>query len=137
MSILSFLKGILSLFINNFPAFVKRLFDKIPDELKEQLAIIIKVVENIKIFVDSPAADFITTVIPGTADDKFKDWLKAVLPEVLEKLGVLNNQVITLSSDQDTRSAQLHSIGAILNKKLTETSFGQASITTEVVYQNS
>jgi len=137
MSILDFLKGALSLFISNFPAFVKKLFSKIPDQLKSELAIIIQVVTNIKNFVDSPAADFLTAVIPGTADDKIKEWLRKVLPVVLEQLGYLNGQVVTLSDNQDIKAAQLHGIATILNKQLTGSTFGQAAITTEVVYQNS
>ncbi len=136
MGLLDFLKGVLSLFIDNFPAFVKRLFGKIPSELKEKFAVIINVVENIKHFVDSPATDLLTTVIPGTADDKLKEWLRKALPKLLEQLGYLQNDILTLSSDKDIKSAQLHSIAVLLNKELTGSSFGQAAITTEVVYQN-
>lgn len=136
-NLLNFIKGILSLFISNFPAFVSRLFSKIPDELKMQLKVIIQVVENIKYFVDSPAADILTAVIPGEADDKLKQWLRATLPEVLNYLGLITDAGIQLSDDPDTKAAQLHSIGTILNKKLTGSSFGQAAITTEVIYQNS
>lgn len=137
MNILDFLKGVLRLFIDNFPAFVKRLFSKIPDELKDQLKVIIQVVENLKQFVNSPAADVLTVIIPGTADDKLKEWLRKVLPEVLDHMGMITDAGIVLSHDPDTKAAQLHSVATILNRKLTGASFGQAAITTEVVYQNS
>ncbi|HMI03745.1 MAG TPA: hypothetical protein VK541_14775 [Pedobacter sp.] len=137
MSILDFLKGVLRLFIDNFPAFVKRLFNKIPDELRNQLQVIIQVVENIKQFVDSPGADILTSLIPGTADDKLKEWLRKVLPEILDHLGMITDAGLKLSEDPDTKAAQLHSVATILNRKLTGASFGQAAITTEVVYQNS
>lgn len=136
MSILDFLKGVLSLFIDNFPAFVKRLFSKIPGDLRKEFLVIVQVVENIKLFVDSPAADYLTAVIPGTADDKLKDWLRKALPKLLENLGYLNDKLIILSDNNDIKAAQLHSIAVLLNKELTGTSFGQAAITTEVVYQN-
>lgn len=136
MSILDFLKGVLRLFIDNFPAFVKRLFNKIPEDLKIQLSVIIQVVENLKQFVDGPAADILTAIIPGTADDEIKEWLRVFLPEVLENLNLIADDGLKFSSDPDTKAAQLHSVATILNKKLTGTSFGQAAITAEVVYQN-
>src|SRR6201999_3395640 len=65
---------------------VKELFNGIPAELKTAIHIGVLVTENIKNFVDSPAADILTAIIPGDIDDDIKNWLRAKLPEVLTEL---------------------------------------------------
>ena len=137
MSILTWLKGVLSLFINNFPAFVEKLFKKIPDELKEQLHIIISVVNGVKSFVDSPLSDVLVSIIPTIIDDKVKEWLELRLPDVLEKLKLIEDGVIKLSEDKAVRGAQLRSISSVLTSELTGMPEDQAAITSQVVYQNS
>lgn len=137
MSILTWLKGVLSLFINNFPAFVEKLFKKIPDELKEQLHIIISVVNGVKSFVDSPLSDVLVSIIPTTMDDKVKEWLELRLPDVLEKLKLIEDGVIKLSEDKSVRGAQLRSISSVLTSELTGMPEDQAAITSQVVYKNS
>lgn len=137
MSILTWLKGVLSLFINNFPAFVEKLFKKIPDELKEQLSLIITVVNGVKKFVDSPLADVLTAIIPTQLDDNVKDWLRLRLPDVLEKLNLVNDGIISLSEDKAVRGAQLRSISSVLTSELTGMPEDQAAITSQVVYKNS
>lgn len=137
MSILSWLKGVLSLFINNFPAFVEKLFKKIPEELKEQLSTVIAVVNGVKSFVDSPLSDVLVAIIPSTIDDKVKDWLEKRLPEVLEKLNLINDGVISLSEDKAIRGAQLRSVSSVLTEELTGMPADQAAITSQVVYQHS
>lgn len=137
MSILTWLKGVLSLFINNFPAFVEKLFKKIPEELKEQLSTVIAVVNGVKSFVDSPLSDVLVAIIPTTVDDKVKDWLEKRLPDILEKLKLINDGVISLSEDKAIRGAQLRSISSVLTEELTGMPADQAAITAQVVYQNS
>lgn len=140
MSVLSFLKDILDLFIKKFPAFVSGLLNKIPKELRSQIVVVIKVVENLKTFVDSPASDFLTTIIPGEADDKLKEWLRKVLPGVLKALNVVevteDSVRLVLSEYEDARASQLGDIASLLTKELTGASIGQSRITTEVVYQS-
>jgi hypothetical protein len=65
---------------------VKALFDGIPAELKIAIHVGVIVTENIKNFVDSPAADVLTELIPGDVDDKIKNWLRAKLPAILTEL---------------------------------------------------
>jgi hypothetical protein len=65
---------------------IKSLFDKIPSELKTAIHIGVAVTQNIKTFVDSPAADVLTAIIPGDIDDEIKNWLHAKLPEILTEL---------------------------------------------------
>jgi hypothetical protein len=65
---------------------IKDLFSGIPIELKRAIHIGVIVTENIKTFVDSPAADIITALIPGEIDDKIKDVLRSKLPLILSEL---------------------------------------------------
>ena len=137
MSILDFLKGVLTLFISNFPKFTEKLFGKIPVDLKNQLDPIIKLVNNLKFYIDHPLASVITSIIPGTSDDKLREWLHDKLPEVLTRLNLLKDGVITLSNDPKSRGDQLGDIAAGLARELTGMPSGQARITVEVIYQNS
>jgi hypothetical protein len=73
-------------FITKIWTEVKSLFEGIPTELKTAIHIGVVVTENIKNFVDSPAADILTAIIPGDIDDQIKDWLRAKLPTVLTEL---------------------------------------------------
>lgn len=135
--ILDFLKGLLSIFVKNFPDFVQKLFNKIPQGIKEKVSVIIDVVNGIKGHVDSPLADVLTTVIPGTVDDKIKDWLRKMLPIVLKELNLLNDGIISLSEDKAIKGGQLRAVASVLTEKLTDMPGDQAAITSAVVYQNS
>jgi len=57
---------------------------------KHLLDIALVVVNNLKDFVDSPAADVVTAIIPGTLDDQIKDFLRAKLPVVLTDLKLVD-----------------------------------------------
>lgn len=82
MSLKSFIDGIWSA--------IKGLFNKLEQEEKKLLPIVITVVQNIKTFVDSPVADVITALIPGNVDDVIRAKLQAFLPKVLTELNMLN-----------------------------------------------
>lgn len=116
------------MFISNFPEFIRKTFKKIPDDIREKIEVIIETVGNINKFVQSPGAEFITSVIPGHIDDDFKNWLREKLPIVLTYLGTYGNP-------QSLTGPELHTIASILTKELTGTTYGQAAITTEVIYQ--
>ena len=73
-------------FLSKIWAEIKALFEGIPSELKTAIHIGVEVTQNIKNFVDSPAADVLTTIIPGDIDDEIKNWLRAKLPGILTKL---------------------------------------------------
>jgi hypothetical protein len=117
---------------------IKDQFTGIPAELKTAIHIGVIVTENIKNFVDSPAADVLTMLIPGDADDQIKDWLRAKLPTLLAELkladsceGLTDPAQITACAvkvlqglDGDIQSAFLHNLSILVaqvaaNGKLT------------------
>lgn len=65
---------------------VKNLFKSLPKEAKNAIHIGVVVVDKIKTWVDSGAADVLTAIIPGDLDDKIKDKLREVLPKILQEL---------------------------------------------------
>lgn len=107
---------------------IKDLFEAIPDDLKSAIHIGVIVTEAIKTFVDSPAADILTAIIPGDIDDKIKDLLRAKLPEILTELKLADScgkltdpsqitacAVKTLQQlDGDIKSAFLHNISILV-----------------------
>jgi hypothetical protein len=107
---------------------IKALFDGIPAELKTAIHIGVLVTENIKNFVDSPAADILTTIIPGNVDDEIKSWLRAKLPAILTELkladsctGLTDPNEITACAvkvlqglDGDVKSAFLHNLSILI-----------------------
>lgn len=107
---------------------IKALFDGIPAELKTAIHIGVTVTENIKTFVDSPAADVLTAIIPGDIDDEVKSWLRAKLPTILTELkladscGTLTDpSEITACAvkvlqglDGDIKSAFLHNLSILV-----------------------
>src|ERR1700753_2169227 len=70
---------------------IKALFDGIPSELKTAVHIGVLVTENIKNFIDSPAADILTAIIPTDIDDEVKNWLRAKLPGILTELKLVDS----------------------------------------------
>jgi hypothetical protein len=76
----------LTTFLSNIWAEVKGLFNNISPELKTAIHIGVIVTENIKSFVDSPAADILTAIIPGDLDNELITLLRAKLPEILTEL---------------------------------------------------
>src|SRR5882672_9611456 len=103
---------------------IKTLFIGIPAELKTAIHIGVLVTENVKNFVDSPAADILTVLIPGDIDDEIKSLLRAKLPEILTELkladscsGMTDADAITVCAvkvlqglDGDVKSAFLHNL---------------------------
>ena len=120
--------GIISIFISNWPKFVANLWPKVPKELQEKVSIVIKVVENIKNFVDSPLADLIVLAIPGDADEEIRKKLSELLEQVLHRWN-------ETGIEDKINPVYLHGLGATLTSELTGMSFGQSAITTEVAYQ--
>ncbi|WP_374949631.1 hypothetical protein [Mucilaginibacter sp.] len=66
-------------------------FSTLPAELRKAVVVAVVVTENLKRFVDSPIADIVTALIPGNADDKVKDLLRAYLPVIVVELGLVKN----------------------------------------------
>jgi hypothetical protein len=63
--------------------FVSGLWSKLEPELKIAIHIGVLVTDSLKSFIDSPAADILTAIIPGDVDDHIKNWLRAELPNIL------------------------------------------------------
>jgi hypothetical protein len=118
----------LKTFISKIWGEVKALFDGMSDELKTAVHIGVAVTENIKTFVDSPAADVLTAIIPGGLDDNIKTWLRAKLPAILTELkltdgcaGLADPNAITLCAvkvlqglDGDLKSSFLHNLSIFI-----------------------
>jgi len=107
---------------------VKTLFDGIPPDLKTAIHIGVVVTENAKKFIDSPAADILTAIIPGDIDDGVKTLLRVKLPAILTELkladscgGLTDPQEITKCAvavlqgfDGDIKSAFLHNLSILV-----------------------
>lgn len=119
------LEAIFSVFKSNWQKFANSLYKKIPKELQDKFSVGVLVVQKLKEFIDSPVADMITAIIPSTVDDEIKNWLRLVLPKILEQYG-------NVTKDPKT----FHNIATDINKELTGLPYGQVALTTEVVYQN-
>jgi len=103
---------------------IKGLFENFPDDMRAAIHAGVLVTENIKNFVDSPAADVLTAIIPGYLDDDIKNLLTAKLPEILTKLkltdscsGITDPGQITACAikvlqglDGDLKSSFLHNL---------------------------
>jgi len=103
---------------------IETLFNGFPAEMKTAIHIGVVVIENVKSFVDSPAADILTALIPGDIDYDVKSWLRAKLPVILTELkladscaGLTDPRQITActvkvlqSLDGDIKSAFLHNL---------------------------
>jgi hypothetical protein len=118
----------LKIFIAKIWAGTEGLFSNFPSELKTAIHIGVAVTENLKNFVDSPAADILTAIIPGEIDDQIKNWLRAKLPAILTELkladscGALTDpQQITACAVKvlqgltgDVKSAFLHNLSIFI-----------------------
>jgi len=107
---------------------VENLFNNIPAELKLAIHIAVIITENIKSFVDSPAADILTAIIPGDLDDDLKNLLRAKLPAILTELKLADNcagltdpsqitscaVTVLQGLDGDIKSAFLHNLSILI-----------------------
>ena len=84
---------------------IQALFNRIPDELKTAIHTGVTVTENIKTFVDSPAADILTTLIPGETDDRIKTALRTALPALLTQLKLADSCSDASSPEEITTCA--------------------------------
>lgn len=107
---------------------IKSLFDSIPSQLKTAIHIGVSITEGIKAFVDSPAADILTAIIPGDLDDNLEALLRTKLPGILTELKLADScsnlsdpAEITACAvkvlqglDGDIKSAFLHSLSILI-----------------------
>jgi hypothetical protein len=85
--------------------FFNRIFGSVNDFAKELAPVAIGVVQCVKKFVDSPIADVITSIIPGNIDDRLKEKLRAILPDVIIKM-----QLVDTIANIEDRNEQLKAI---------------------------
>lgn len=85
-------------------AFIKKIYNKLVDETKELIPVAIKVVEGIKMVMNSPADDIaltiISSIVPALPKDKI-DYYKAKLEEYLPKLILELNLVNVIANETD------------------------------------
>ncbi|MFD2145462.1 hypothetical protein [Mucilaginibacter antarcticus] len=107
---------------------IKNLFADISPDLKSAIHLGVVITENIKLFVDSPAADVLTIIIPGTIDDGIKSILRAKIPAILTTLKLVDNcddltdpnqlvacAITTLQSlEGEINSAYLHTLSILI-----------------------
>ena len=116
MSLLkNLIEAVISIFISNFPRWIEKSFNKIPNEVVKEIESVIKLVDAWK---DNPAIDAITALIPGHWDDDLVEFVRDLL------------MFYEASSAEDK-----HVASSKIVQQITGTSFGQAAITTEVVWQ--
>jgi hypothetical protein len=70
---------------------LKHVFNGLDQPLKDALRIGVEVVDKLKTLVDSPGADLLTAIIPGTIDDVIKERLRVFLPKILIELKLVEN----------------------------------------------
>lgn len=120
--------------MRKFFQWLKRLFTSAAAIIEKYITPSIEVVENIKLFIDSPVADLLTAVIPGGIDDMLKDKIRKILPIVLIDLriadqcskagtpeAVLQCSVKALATyTNDAKNLALHNIAVLLSKYLAD-----------------
>lgn len=135
--------------VGNFLRWLVGLFKSLTAKAKKLAPEIIQVVENVKNFVDSPRADFLTSVIPGTLDDTVQKLLKLYLPKLLLILNTTESyleiedpneqsKAIVASfqvGDQDTKDMFFHSLASKLVQGVTEEPWSKSIFIAEGVYQ--
>jgi hypothetical protein len=77
------------------------LWNDMEDELQEAVALGVHAIEGVKKFLDDPAINSITALIPGTWDDAAVAWLRKILPELLKEADMVNEVI----EDVDTALA--------------------------------
>lgn len=131
---------------------IKKLFGKLKKEIKELIPVAVFVVQQIKVVMDSPVPDVISSLIPGEADDKVKDKLREWLPKLILQLGMIeaianiedpNEQLnailakIKLSSD-DAKNVFFHGLASLIIEKLADghLSWSDSVVISEYYYRN-
>lgn len=110
-------------FKSNWPTFVAKLFTKIPKDILHKVTIAVLAVEGIKKWLASDRAQKIVDFISGELDNDVRDFLNDFLDD------------FDFSEVIDLLPKDSHNIATTLTSELTDLSFGQSALTTEVVYQ--
>ncbi|WP_221284647.1 transposase [Mucilaginibacter sp. SP1R1] len=84
---------------------IKNLFGGLPNQIKTAIQIGVTITENIKMAVDSPIADILTTLIPGNVDDAIKDKLRTAIPVFLTELKLVESSLNLTQPDAIVKAA--------------------------------
>lgn len=125
------LEAIFGEFKSNWPSFVAKLIDKVPDDVRKKVSIGIKIVDKMKTWLGGDVAKFITHIIPGDIDETLRLSLIAICEKVLDLDKSINNV-----TGGEISASSAHVIASELNAEITGMTFGQSALTTEVVYQD-
>lgn len=116
---------IIGIFKDNYEGWFKKIWEKsVPDDMKEKVTLVVKIMEIVKQQADNPIVRLIVEQIPG-------EWADDVLEFISERLEVYLEKYKDLT---DTENIQL--MAANLTKDLTGMSKSQAIVTTEIAYKN-
>jgi hypothetical protein len=119
----------LKYFFNKIWKNLNLVFYRFPTNFKNAVHIGVVVTENIKNFIDSPVADALTAIIPGSVDDEIKRILRAKIPVILNNLRLIdaaehsNSQDITKQAikvlqklDPEIKINFLHSLSILITQ---------------------
>ena len=129
---------------------IKSIFLQITGEAKILIPEAIKIVTNIKNFVDSPGCDLLTAIIPSELDNTIQDILKKYLPELLkalntsetianmtdtnEQLKAIVNQIQL--SPNDAKDILLHGMAAKLISVISGIDWNTSASITQAVFKD-
>lgn len=122
--------SIVSVFKSKFKVWIAKRWNEVVDELKHELVDLIKIVDQIKDYADSPFLDAVVKLTPTQLDDDGLRWLRSVLVKIGTELRLIDLKV------SDLTGTDYGNISAKLIEAHTGMPEGQAKITAEITYQN-
>jgi len=81
-------------------------------ELKVAVGVGVLLVQNVKNFIASPAADVLTAIIPGNVDDNIKTLLRGALPKILNDM-LLFQSTLGLTDPNEIAAEALKVLAAL------------------------
>jgi hypothetical protein len=128
--------------------FFVRIFGKAKEFLKKEIPTAIKVVEQIKYYMDGPVLPLINALIPGEVDNIISAKIKAELPKILVQLKIAeecagkatNDQIVQCAIDHlkkyhpEAQKAYFLNIAAMLSKALVDGKLSTGEIIVLVQY---
>ena len=127
---------------------IKALYLSLRPDTKHAIIVSIEVTTKLNNFVQSGTADILTAIIPGTLDDRMKDKLRIILPEVLKALhlaGYVSDHPQEIVSEAierlkkmegDAKSGMLHIIASMITRKLTKIKWSDTVAVVEYRYNS-
>jgi len=129
---------------------IRSWFKRLDEYLLNNTKTAITAVSRFKVIIDSPVVDILTTMIPGSLDDKIKEALRKAVNLSIDRLIVLSgcNDLVTTQDKllcyanflsglpKEVRDAQLFKFASLITKELDESRFDQKEydLVTQSVY---